>query len=243
MNTTLKNGLTFLATAFALLGAPALHAQLLTFDVDLNTAALNSQNSANAPFYLDLQLNYGSTPQPSSTVTLSDFQFTGGNALGSATTSGSASGSLGSTVSLTASSSSQFNELFQQFSSSTTDINFHALVSESGAGTVPTEFATAIFDNSLGSPAPLFTSAPDTQSLVLLNLNPTNTMANVGAFTSISSADGNTPVTGISATITPVPEPSTTAAILGGAVLLFAFCARRFRRLPLAGTPPSPTFD
>ena len=29
------------------------------------------------PFFLDFQLNYGSTPEPSNTVTLSNFQFRG----------------------------------------------------------------------------------------------------------------------------------------------------------------------
>jgi hypothetical protein len=233
MNTALKNNLTLLAFVTALLGAPRLQAQ--TFDVNLNTAALSAEDSANAPFYLDFQLNYGSTPESANTVTLSNFQFTGGGALGAATTNGTASGSLASAVSLTASSASQFNELFQQFASTTTDIQFTATVSENGPnGVTPTEFSTSILDSSLGFPAQLFTTAPDTESLVTLNLKSSDTVGSVGAFTSVSSADGNTPVTGVTATITAIPEPSMTAAAFGVVALALACFARRSGKLGLA---------
>jgi len=232
MNTTLKKNLPLLTLMIALLSAPALRAQV-SFDVTLNTTALSAQDGVNTPFYLDFQLNYGSTPETTSSVTLSSFQFIGGGALGSATTNGTASGSVTSTVSLTANSSSQFNELYQQFSSSTTDIIFLATVSGASSGAIPTEFTTAILDNSLGFPAQLYTTAPDTESLVTLNLNPSNTLSSVGAFTSLSSADGLTTVTGVGAAIT-VPEPSTTAAIMGCAALLVVCYVRRSRKLQLA---------
>jgi hypothetical protein len=226
MNLILKNSLTLLAVSAALLGAPVLRAQ--TFDVNINTASLAAQDGANAPFFLDFQLNYGSNPEPANTVTLSNFQFTGGSALGTATTSGLASGSLGSGVSLTANSSNQFNELFQVFSSSTTDIQFTATVSQNGPnGVTPTEFTTAIMDNSLGFPAQLFTTAPDTASLVTLNLGTGDTLGSVKSYTSLTSADGNTSVTGVTATITAIPEPSTTAAVFGCAALAIALLARR----------------
>ncbi len=233
MNNILKNNLALLAMAIALLSAPEARAQVLAFDVNLNTAALAAQDSANAPFYLDFQLNYGSTPEPSNTVNAYAFLFTGGSALGTATTSGTASGSLNNSLSLTASSSSQLNELYQQFSPGTTNINFQANITEAGSGATPTSFTIAIMDNSLGSPAQLYTNAPDQASMVVLNLSPSNTLANIGAFSSVSSADGNTLISGVSSAIA-VPEPSTTAAIVGCAVLPFAFCARRFRKPQLA---------
>jgi hypothetical protein len=233
MNTALKTNLTLFSFTIAMLAAPVLRAQ--TFEVNLNTSALSAADAANAPFFLDFQLNYGSAPESANTVTLSNFQFVGGGALGSVTTNGDASGSLGSSVSLTASSASQFNELFQEFASSTTDIEFTATVTENGSnGVTPTEFSTAILDSSLGSPAQLFTTAPDTASLVTLDLASADTLKNVNAFTSVSSADGNTPVSGVSATITAIPEPSTTAAILGGAALILAVYARRSGKLGIA---------
>ncbi len=62
MNIALKNRLTSLASAIVLLCAPALRAQTQSFLVDINTTGLNTQDSANAPFYLDFQLNYGMCP-------------------------------------------------------------------------------------------------------------------------------------------------------------------------------------
>jgi hypothetical protein len=233
MNTAVKNNLALLASVVALFGAPALRAQSLVFNVNLNTASLGAQDGANAPFYLDFQETYGNTPEPANTVTHSNFQFTGGSAVGSATTTGTASGSLTSGVSLTASASTPFSELFQQFSAGTTDIRFTATVAEAGPVIgVPTEFTTAILDNSLGSPAPLYTTASDTESLVTLNLSPSNTLANVGFFSSTNSADGLTTVTGVSATA--IPEPSTTAAVAGCLALLFAFHSRRLGNLGTA---------
>jgi len=233
MNTVFKNKLALVALATALLSAPVTRAQFLNFNVDLNTAALGAQNSANAPFYLDFQLNYGGSTNPATTVTLSNFQFTGGSAMGSATTLGTASGSMGSTLTLSASSSSQLNELYQQFSTGTTDISFTAHVSGAGFDVTPTSLSVAIMDNSLGSPAQIFTSAPDTESMVFVNIDPTKTASDVQAYMSVSSADGNTPLSGVVASVTPVPEPSTYAAIMGGAAVGVAFLRRRLGKAQL----------
>ncbi|HTB80865.1 MAG TPA: hypothetical protein VK717_08255 [Opitutaceae bacterium] len=219
MNTALKNSLLLLASAIALLSASALRAQSLTFAVDLNTASLSALDGANAPFYLDFTLSYGNSALASNTATLSGFSLTGGTALGSPVITGMASGNLGSTVSLTASSSHTFSELYQQFSSGVTDIKFNATVTETGPDVgIPTEFAVSIFDSSLGFPAPVYTTAPDTASLVTLNLSTSNTISNVNTYAIVSSADGNTTI----------PEPATTTAIFGCAGLMFVFCARRF---------------
>jgi len=233
MNLARKSNLALLASAIALLCAPALHAQVLTFDVDLNTAALAAQDSANSPFYLDFQLNYFGSSSLSDSVTLSRFQYTGGSALSTPTLNGLASGNLSNGASLTATSASQLNEIFQQFSATTTDIQFRASVFESGSDTTPPEFSAAILDSSTNPASQVFTDAPDTLSLVTLNVTPTNTLSNVNGYAMTSSADGNTPISGVAAAIS-VPEPSTYAAIFGGAVALFAFCTRRFRKLQVA---------
>jgi hypothetical protein len=230
MNTALKTRLAFLASAIALLCAPALRAQTQSFLVDINTSTLNTQDSANAPFYLDFQLNYGNSANASSTVTLSSFTLTGGSAVGSPLTFGSATGSLNSLVTLTASSTAGqngSNELYQQFGSGVTDIKFTATVFEPGPNIgTPSEFVTGVFDSALGAAGPLNTTAPDGQNLLTLNLDASNTFANVNTYTSLSSADGTT-VTGVTASAT-IPEPTTTAAMLGGVVVVFALGARRF---------------
>jgi len=230
MNTSLKNKVTLLALAMALLNTPAAQAQVLNFGVTLNTAGM-SADSANTPFFLDFQLNTGSAASPADTVTLSGFSFTGGSVIGTPTTTGTATGTMTSQVVLAASTSSQFNELYQQFGSGTTAIHFTASVHEPDLGGTPSSFTTAIMDSSLGFPAQIFTTAPDTASMVVLNLSPTNTIGNVGGFMGVSSADGVTTLSGISTAIT-VPEPSTTAAIAGGVVALAALYFRRLRKLP-----------
>jgi hypothetical protein len=235
MNTALRNSLTLLTAAVALLAAPALRAQVLTFNVDISTAALAAQDGANAPFDLDFIMDYGNSSLASNTTTLSNFVLTGGTAVGSAVVaSGTASGSLGSTISLTASSAHPDSEIYQGFSSGVSNISFTASVTETGpnTGLTQSDFKAAILDNSLTFPAQLYTTAPDTASLVYLTLNASNTLSNVGAYTSTASADGNTAVTGVTASITAIPEPSTTAAIIGCAAVMFALFARRFRLLP-----------
>jgi hypothetical protein len=226
----MKNALSKIAVvaALALLGSPAMRAQTLSFVVDINTAGLAAQDGANAPFYLDFDFNYGNSSLATNTATLSGFTLSGGSAVGSTTTTGSATGNLGSTVTLTASSANPTNELYQQFTAGTTNIQFTASITEHGPDIgAPTEFATSILDNSLGIPAQLFTTAPDTASLVTLTLNSANTISNVNAYTSVSSADGNTPVSGVTASITAIPEPPTTAALLGGIAVLLVLYVRR----------------
>ncbi len=233
MNTTLRNILALAASAIALLCAPALRAQVLTFNVDISTAGL-SADSANAPLFLDFNLHYGNSALSSNNVVLSNFTFTGGSAIGSPVLTGSATGSTASSVTLTASSANPNADFYQQFSAGVTDIKFTAKVTESGPHVgAPTEFTTAIFDSSLGSPAQLYTTAPDTMSLLILDLNASNTIANVQTYSAFASADGNTSLAGVQA-LAAIPEPSTTAAMCGGVAMMFAFCARRFRRVQTA---------
>ncbi len=227
MNSAFKLRLSILGTALALLGGPALHAQTLNFNVDLNTAGLSADTFA--PFDLDFQLNYGNSALLTSTAVLSNFSFTSGTALGTATTIGSASGNLAGAVTLTASSSSLNNEFFQQFSPGTTDIKFNALITELGPNVgAPTQFTVGILDNSLGFPAQIFTTAPDTANLLTLNLADSNTLASINTFAGVSSADGSISLSNVSGASS-VPEPATTATLVGGAGLLVAFGLRRFR--------------
>jgi hypothetical protein len=233
MTTTQKLRIALFASAVALSCLPAAHAQTLTFDVDITTASL-SADSANAPFYLDLGMTYGNSSLASNTATLSNFTFTGGSAVGSAVTSGGASGSLAGTATLAVSSTQSAAELYQAFSPGTTNISFVATITERGPDIgSPSEFTASILDSSLGFPAQLFTTAPDTESLVTLNLNSANTIANVNTYTSVSSADGNTPVTGVTAFVA-IPEPSTTAAILGCAAMMVALYLRYSARRQVA---------
>jgi len=214
LNRTLKfTKYAFLLAAFA---APVAKADTFNFHLDINVA--NLVGAPNGPFYLDFQLNEGNGTTPSNTITLSGFTFTGGSAAGSATVlNGTASGNFGSSIILSDSSSSQFNEIFQGFSSGTTDIQFNVSISQNSFAVAPDNFLVTILDNENPN-QPIFTDAPDTLSLVSVNLSSANTLADVDTY---SSTDP-TP-TGVTATATAVPEPTSLMALLGGAGVLWSF--------------------
>jgi len=225
MNKIMKNKFALFASAIALITVPARATQTLVFDVDIDTSGLSSE-LADAPFDLDFQLLYGNSSLASNTATLSNFDFTGGGATGSPVLIGSATGSLSNAVTLTASSANTDSEFYQAFLPTVTDISFLATVTEKGPdiGT-PTEFTASILDNSLGFPAQIFTSAPDTESLVVLDLNSSNTIRDVHSYDGVSSADGNTPLVGV---VTRVPDRGATAALFAIGALAVALFGRFF---------------
>jgi hypothetical protein len=225
MNKATKNKLALFASAIALITVPARAAQTLVFDVNIDTAGLGAE-LADAPFYLDFQLLYGNSSLAANTATLSNFDFSGGIAAGSPVLIGSAAGSLSSTVALTASSTHTDSEFYQAFQPTVTDISFLATVTETGPdiGT-PSEFSASILDSSLGFPAQIYTTAPDTESLVEVNLNSSNTVGDVRTYAGVSSADGNTPLAGVVAN---VPDQGATAALVASALLALACFGRRF---------------
>jgi hypothetical protein len=227
MNKAMRNKLALFASAIALSTVTARATQTLTFNVDIDTAGLSSE-LASAPFDLDFQLLYGNSSLAASTVTLSGFNFSGGSATGSPVLLGSATGSLSNSVTLTASSANTDAEFYQAFLPSVTDISFLATVTEAGPdiGT-PTEFTASILDSSLGFPAEIFTTAPDTESLVTLNLNSANTVSDVQTYSGVSSADGSTPLSNVGK-VSSVPDGGPTAALLACAVLALAYFGRRF---------------
>ncbi|MBV9657122.1 MAG: NF038129 family PEP-CTERM protein [Verrucomicrobia bacterium] len=190
-----------------------------TYHVDMNVGALST--APNAPFFLDFQLNAGGNNGASgNSVTLNNFVFTGGAATGSANTSGNVSGSLGAGLTLTLNTNNPFNEFYQSFSTSTTDIQFDVSSTQFGAGISPDGFAVAILDSEANNPQ-IATNAPDTVSLLMESINGSVSMANVATYSSTNP-------TGVTASA--VPEPSTTALmLLGGCGGLVALIRRRNR--------------
>ena len=193
--------------------APAAQAAI-NYHVTINTAALNSAPAnASAPFSLDFALTDGSgTFAVPNTVTLSNFTFGGGAAVGAATTTAGASGNLGSTVML--SDTSAFpTELFQQFTPGTTlgfDVSMTTL---SDPGNTPDAFAVAILDNNLNN----ITTNGLGDSLVLANISSTLTPQGVQFF------QGTGDFAGVSA----IPEPGT---VLFGVALVGALGLARRRQ-------------
>jgi hypothetical protein len=107
-----------------------------------------------------------------------------------------------------------------------------ATVTEAGPdiGT-PTQFTASIEDSSLGSLAPIYTTAPDTVGLVELDLNSANTDFDVQTYQGVSSADGNTSLDGVAASL---PDRGSTLILFAGAALALACFGRRFGGLRIA---------
>ena len=211
---------TKLAFAATLVCTSVLQAAQFNFHIDLNTSVLSG--AANSPFLLDFQLNEGSGSLANQ-ATLSNFSFTSGSVTGIPTLFGSVTGSLGSTVTLKASPASPFNEFFQGFANGTSSIHFDVSVSQNSPGVSPDGFFVGILDSEPGFPQ-LFTNAPDTLSLITLNISNFNTLSDVSAYHT------TTPV-GVTAQVSPiaasaVPEPASTTAAFVGVLGLLVFLKR-----------------
>lgn len=177
------------------------------YHIDINTSSLVGA------FSLDFQLN-GGIPL-ANTATISNFTFGGGSASGSPTAFGSATGSLGSTVVLN-DSANFFNELYEGFTPGST-LGFDVTLTGNVNTPTPDLFAVAILDSSL---PPLNIPTTDTvgDQLFYVNLDgPTVTplaFSGTGAFS------------GVTTTITVIPEAGTT----GVAVALGIGCLALLRR-------------
>ena len=131
--------------AFAL--SAAANAAPLNFNVWIDTSSLVGNPAG--PFSLDFQLNDGSTlGDGNNWASLTNFQFGGGAALGSATTFGGASGDLLSGVILN-DSDTLLNEFYQTFTAGSW-LSFNlSLTTNVDAGDTPDLFSFAILDVNL----------------------------------------------------------------------------------------------
>lgn len=181
----------------------------LQFQVQLNTSSLVS--SPNGPFSLDFQLNDGSASGDGNNwATLSNFQFGGGSAWGSATTLGGAAGSLGSTVTLN-DSNWYLNDFYQSFTPGSWLSFTVSLSNWADAGPTPDKFSFAILDGAVIN-LPTLSLGSDT----FLEVNLTGGTPSILTYGSLDGAIA-------APTVTPVPEASTygiwAAALLGALAL------------------------
>ena len=205
-----------LVLALGLACTPALHAGNFVFHIDLNVAGLIGK--PNSPFFLDFQLNQGSSTLANN-ATLSNFTFTGGLPSGSANNSPGSSGDLASSISLTDGGGNNFVEFNQGFSATTTDIQFNVSLTQN-PGANPDGFSASILDSEAGNP-PIGTTAPDTSSLVTVALKSSNSLSDVKTYSSTA------PDNGAVATATAIPEPGSVAALVAGLGVLVMLQRRR----------------
>lgn len=200
-----NSSLLALAVAVGAVALPATsHAQTKTFHVDLNVASLLTA-ATQAPFYLDFQLNGDGLPSAATnSVLVNNFKFTLGAPVGNPVSFENAAGNMNFSVVLSLDSNDTLNELYQQFSGTTTDIQFDVTSTETASGITPDEFSVSILSKSLD---PIATTAPDGTSLVTETINGAVPAPVVQYYRSTSPA-------GVIAGA--VPEPTTVGAILAG---------------------------
>jgi hypothetical protein len=207
--------------ALALTARPA-SATPISFQVTVNTAPLIG--NVNGPFSLDFQLIDGSGTVPNQ-VTLSNFNFNGGGAVGSGTATPGVAGSLSSLVTLDTTANA-FNEFYQQFTPGTS-LSFNVSMTRNvDPGPTPDAFSFAILDKNLFN-------IPTTglgDALVLVNIDSaTFGLSNVQTFASTAPA-------GVTAAA--VPEPASLVLVSAGLLIV---CSRLRRPLEIRGRRSSNT--
>jgi hypothetical protein len=210
----------FLAGVCCLLSLPA-NADLITLD----TSPLVGHPAG--PFYIYLALTDGDGfGDTNNTVTVSGFDFGGGNALGNPLLFGGASGSLAAGV--TISDSSFLNLFYQQFAPGL-QLSFSlGLTSNDDLGGTPDRFTFFVLDSS-GVALP--TLAPAGDYFLGADLGSSGPLFDAWASDTSRAPSVGNPVSISAPTITSVssvPEPST-IYLLGGALLAMGSMRNRMR--------------
>jgi hypothetical protein len=194
------------------------------YQVTLDTSSLIGHPAG--PFYVYGTFTDGSgVGDANNTVTMSDFTFGGGSALGNPIVFGGATGSLETGATIT--DSSFFSFIVEQFAPGLQLSFLLGLTSNDDAGGIPDRFSFSILDSS-GVPLP--TLAPFGDYFFGANLYSTGPIFDAyGSDPSRAPSVGN-PVSISVPTITSqtaVPEPSTPFLFAGGLALLAALKHRR----------------
>ncbi len=165
MKTTKTKTIRLLAAAISALGITCI-ANAVTYNVSLDTSSLIGNLSA--PFYLDFQMTDGSGDNyGNNTATVSDFQFGGGHAVGSATPTGDASGDVATGITLA--DTDFWNDIYQEFVPGSVLSFLVTLNNSLETGPAPDMFSFSILDSSI---FPIWTKADDlSDSLLQITLN------------------------------------------------------------------------
>lgn len=204
-----SKGFGLLVAALAI--APAAQAQL-NFHVSVDTSSL--AGIAAGPYSIDFQLNQGDGAVANS-VTIGNFWYSGGHAVGSPTLIGDASGSLGAGFSIA--NTSFLNEAYQEFVPGSS-LNFDVTITLNHEPTTPDSFVFSILDGTLAN-------IPTTgigDSLLQADIDSHLTHADFHIGT------GKAPYSSV--TVVATPEPTTTGLAMASALGIAALVIRRNRK-------------
>lgn len=212
---------TILAVILAAVGSTAARAGAFTVEFSLNTTSIVGLGT----FSLAFQMVDGSgTGDADNTVSLYDFNFSGGSASGPAMLFGGATGSVATGLTLT-NSSPLFNAAVQGFVPGH-QLTFEATLTDNAGAPFPDLFTMSILDPS-GNGIPTFDTVND--SFLTVTLDGTTTTLPKGITvppTSFFGADPSQTSYGLPAP-TAVPEPS--SLILLAASCVFLLFQRKVR--------------
>lgn len=222
-------------TLFALLlltaGSGALPAATILYDVTMNTSPLAGHPAG--PFTLSLQLTDGSgTGDGNNTVSLTNFQFGGGSAVGAPTLGAGATGSLASGVTLT--DSAPFLVMFDQMFTPGSTLKFLlGLTNNVDAGPTPDQFSLMVLD-SAGNALPTASLASlGVDAFLTVDLNSASPTPRTFASDAFRFPSAGNPVSIAAPTATlvaaDVPEPATVGTAFASLALL-AFATIRNRK-------------
>lgn len=203
-----------LLAALAAFTAAAHADSFVNFRVNFNFSGL----AGSAPYGLEVDLTDAQTLFGTSTVTLGNFTVNGGAFSGATTLTGLATGALGSSVTLTANGSTALSFLSRDFGSGVTSLSFDVAATSDQSVAAPHGLSFFVYD----SADYLASSSPD-KAFVKLDLSGNAGFANVQTYSG----------SGVSASVSAIPEPST-YGLLGAGVLAGIAAVRRRRAAPPA---------
>jgi hypothetical protein len=190
----------------------------VNYNISLDTTSMLS--ASNAPYYLYFNFTSGTgSSDGNNTATLGGFSFLGSSAGLNGSVSINGFGGGDTTTSILLTNTSTPTEWYQAINVGTTNISFNLDLTSLVNLTIPDRFSIGVLDSSLGQ---IFTTAPDTVSLITIDLDgtATNTVATY-------MGDTNAGAPAVIANVSAVPEPSTYLLFgIGALVLVVAFRRR-----------------
>jgi hypothetical protein len=198
-NTSIKTPFAILICAGVCFTASISHAS--TYDVTIDTAPLIG--NPNGPYYLDLAMTYGGAGVGNN-ATISGFSSAG---IGTPTTQGLAGGSLNSSVTVADNSANFYNDFYQQFTPGSS-LSFIVQLSDNVTGQTPDLLGIGIDDNSTYQ---IPTTDPN-GNINLADFTIRPNVIDVSTYTGAVDPYSGFDYSGVTVTVTAVPEASNTVA-------------------------------